>query len=120
MKSMNHPRVQALILNVEGARDHSFTKTPSSWFLIFKYNINTIKQYTCQHHPSSSAINALMLSISFKPTFINFAHVVLNMLAASLIGSFHFLFIVCMCVRVCHYLFVCLCVFRFKKFRVKC
>ena len=43
-----------------------------------------------------SAINTLLLSASFKPNFIDFAHV-LNMLALSVV----FIFCVCVCVCVC-------------------
>lgn len=53
-----------------------------SSFLIFflEYNIDTIQLYSRQHHSSSSAINILLLSVSFKPILVYFA-IVLYMLA---------------------------------------
>ena len=66
--------------------------------------MDTIKH---QHHSSSSAINILLLSASFKPTFIDFAHV-LNMLALSAVFIFSSLCVrVCVRVCVCRLLFVC-------------
>ena len=80
---------RALILNIEGARHQYFKKIRCCGFYFVQYNINTIKQYSRQHHPASSAINTLLLSVSFKPTFIDFAHV-LNMLALSVVFIFFF------------------------------
>ena len=73
--------------------------------IIFQYNIiNTIKQYSRQHHSISSTIDTLLLSVSFKPIFVDFA-VVFNMLALS---EVLILFIVCQCcVCVVCCLFVC-------------
>ena len=76
---MGHPC--ALILNIEGARDHSFKKIDNAGFLIFfQYIIDPNQQYSHQHHSLSSAIDTLLLSVSFNPIFIDFAHA-LNMLA---------------------------------------
>ena len=55
------------------------------WFFIFQYTItiNPIQRYySHQHHSSSSAINTLLLYVSFKSTFVDFAFV-FNMLALS-------------------------------------
>ena len=79
------------------------------WFFIFQYTItiNPIQRYySHQHHSSSSAINTLLLYVSFKSTFVDFAFV-FNMLALSAVLI---LFIVCVCVS----FVVCLCVFRFS------
>ena len=74
------------------------------YFYFFQYNIDTIKH---QHHSSSSAINTLLLSVSFKPIFIDFAHI-LNMLALSIV------FISSLC-AVCVCRLLCVCVFSVSR-----
>ena len=56
---------------------------PSSLILnFFQYTINPIQRYSRQYHLLSSAINTLLLYVSFKSTFVDFAFV-FNMLALS-------------------------------------
>ena len=107
IQSRQRANHRALILNIEGARHQYFKKNCRCGFYFVQYNINKIKQYSRQHHPASSAINTLLLSVSFKPTFIDFAHV-LNMLALSVVFIFFFSSF-CILLIVALKLFVCTC-----------
>ena len=49
-------------------------------FYFFQYNIDPIKRYSRQHHSSLSAVNTLLLFVSFKPAYIVFT-LVIDMLA---------------------------------------
>ena len=45
------------------------------YYYFFLYNIDPIQRYSHQHHSLSSAIDTLLLSVSFKPIFVDFAFV---------------------------------------------
>ena len=101
--------IRGFLLSTYGTfRCNDVVEYISSWWFLFYFYFDTIKH---QHHSSLSAINTLLLSVSFKPIFIDFAHI-LNMLALSMVFIF---FIVC---GVCVSFVVCLCVFRFAINRV--
>ena len=50
------------------------------FFVFFRYIIDPIQWYNHQHHSLLSAIDTLLLSLSFKPTFVDLAFL-FNMLA---------------------------------------
>ena len=71
--------------------------------LFFSY-YDPIQWYSYHHHSSLSAIDTLLPPVSFKPTFIDFAHL-FNMLALSAVLIL-FIVLVCLwCVVCCS--FVC-------------
>ena len=75
---------------------------PSSLILnFFQYTINPIQRYSRQYHLLSSAINTLLLSVSFKPIFVDFAFV-FNMLALSAVFILSSL---CICGVCCAFVF---------------